>query len=150
MHRPLLLTQPPRTSRETGSSPCPKSISSAELRPARRGLSTAKINGGSGLRGPAVLTLVRVAVNSLWTGVCTHSDWPNTTSAQTEVVSAPTRKIVPDGQVRDLVERMLKSSGRRIDLSSPFVSAIDPRRLLAVDAPLQPEVALDRRQVVCG
>jgi pilus assembly protein CpaF len=26
-----------------------------------------------------------------------------------------------DGEVRDLVERMLQSSGRRVDLSSPFV-----------------------------
>ncbi|WP_125609599.1 CpaF family protein [Specibacter cremeus] len=31
-----------------------------------------------------------------------------------------------DGQVRDLVERMLKSSGRRLDLSSPFVDAALP------------------------
>ena len=29
-------------------------------------------------------------------------------------------------QVRDLVERMLKSSGRRVDLSSPFVDAVLP------------------------
>ncbi|MET3718335.1 Flp pilus assembly CpaF family ATPase [Arthrobacter sp. UYEF21] len=29
-----------------------------------------------------------------------------------------------DQQVRDLVERMLKSSGRRLDMSSPFVEAI--------------------------
>ncbi|MDQ0000455.1 Flp pilus assembly CpaF family ATPase [Pseudarthrobacter sulfonivorans] len=29
-----------------------------------------------------------------------------------------------DQQVRDLVERMLKSSGRRLDMSSPFVDAI--------------------------
>lgn len=29
-------------------------------------------------------------------------------------------------QVRDLVERMLKSSGRRLDLSSPFVDAALP------------------------
>jgi pilus assembly protein CpaF len=28
--------------------------------------------------------------------------------------------------VRDLVERMLKSSGRRVDLSSPFVDATLP------------------------
>jgi pilus assembly protein CpaF len=29
-------------------------------------------------------------------------------------------------EVRDLVERMLKSSGRRVDLSSPFVDATLP------------------------
>jgi pilus assembly protein CpaF len=31
-----------------------------------------------------------------------------------------------DGQVRDLVERMLQSSGRRVDLSSPFVDSSLP------------------------
>lgn len=31
-----------------------------------------------------------------------------------------------DGQVRDIVERMLQSSGRRVDLSSPFVDASLP------------------------
>ena len=37
--------------------------------------------------------------------------------------------------VRDLVERMLKSSGRRVDLSSPFVDAVlpDGSRLREVD-----------------
>ena len=32
--------------------------------------------------------------------------------------------ILTSDQVRDLVERMLKSSGRRVDLSSPFVDAM--------------------------
>src|SRR5262245_5012028 len=32
-----------------------------------------------------------------------------------------TSTILTAGDVRDLVERMLKSSGRRVDLSSPFV-----------------------------
>ena len=31
-----------------------------------------------------------------------------------------TTTILDDGQVRDLVERMLKSTGRRVDLSTPF------------------------------
>ena len=31
-----------------------------------------------------------------------------------------TTTILDDGQVRDLVEKMLKSTGRRIDMSSPF------------------------------
>ena len=31
-----------------------------------------------------------------------------------------TTTILSDGQVRDLVERMLKSTGRRVDLSTPF------------------------------
>ncbi len=37
-----------------------------------------------------------------------------------------TTTILTAEQVRDLVERMLKSSGRRLDLSSPFVDAVLP------------------------
>ncbi|YAL82478.1 hypothetical protein ACMYYO_11150 [Dermacoccaceae bacterium W4C1] len=37
-----------------------------------------------------------------------------------------TPTILTDAQVRTLVERMLKPSGRRIDLSSPFVDAALP------------------------
>ena len=37
-----------------------------------------------------------------------------------------TNTILDDVQVRDLVERMLKTSGRRVDLSSPFVDAMLP------------------------
>lgn len=37
-----------------------------------------------------------------------------------------TTVVLRDGEVRDLVERMLKSSGRRVDLSSPFVDALLP------------------------
>ncbi|WP_129337505.1 CpaF family protein [Cellulomonas endophytica] len=45
-----------------------------------------------------------------------------------------TTTVLTDGQVRDLVERMLASSGRRLDLSSPFVDATLPggERLHAV------------------
>jgi pilus assembly protein CpaF len=35
-----------------------------------------------------------------------------------------TTTILSDDQVRDLVEKMLKSSGRRVDLSAPFVDAV--------------------------
>ena len=35
-----------------------------------------------------------------------------------------TTTILNDGDVRDLVEKMLKSTGRRVDLSTPFVDAI--------------------------
>jgi pilus assembly protein CpaF len=35
-----------------------------------------------------------------------------------------TTTILTDSQVRDLVEKMLKSTGRRVDLSTPFVEAI--------------------------
>ncbi|MEO6827428.1 MAG: ATPase, T2SS/T4P/T4SS family [Microbacteriaceae bacterium] len=34
-----------------------------------------------------------------------------------------TDTVLTEGEVRDLVERMLQSSGRRVDLSSPFVDA---------------------------
>jgi len=37
-----------------------------------------------------------------------------------------TTTILDPGQVQDLVERMLKTSGRRVDLSSPFVDAMLP------------------------
>ena len=36
-----------------------------------------------------------------------------------------TTMLTADG-IRDLVERMLKTSGRRVDLSSPFVDAVLP------------------------
>ena len=39
-------------------------------------------------------------------------------------VSELTTTLLSRDQVRDLVERMLKSSGRRVDLSSPFVDAV--------------------------
>lgn len=39
-------------------------------------------------------------------------------------VAELTATILTDDTVRDLVERMLKSSGRRVDLSSPFVDAV--------------------------
>jgi len=37
-----------------------------------------------------------------------------------------TTTILDEGQVRDLVEKMLKSTGRRVDMSSPFVDAMLP------------------------
>jgi pilus assembly protein CpaF len=41
-------------------------------------------------------------------------------------ISELTNVILTSQEVRDLVERMLKSSGRRVDLSSPFVDATLP------------------------
>lgn len=41
------------------------------------------------------------------------------------IAELTTTMLTADG-VRDLVERMLKSSGRRVDLSSPFVDAVLP------------------------
>ncbi len=42
-----------------------------------------------------------------------------------------TNVVLDDGEIRDLVERMLRASGRRLDLSSPFVDAtlVDGSRL---------------------
>ncbi len=37
-----------------------------------------------------------------------------------------TTTILGEAQVRDLVERMLKTTGRRVDLSTPFVDAMLP------------------------
>ncbi len=37
-----------------------------------------------------------------------------------------TTTILDEGQVRDLVEKMLKATGRRVDLSTPFVDAMVP------------------------
>ena len=52
-----------------------------------------------------------------------------------------TTTIFTDQEVRDLVERMLKTSGRRIDLSSPFVDAMlpDGSRLHVVIPDITPE-----------
>ena len=41
-------------------------------------------------------------------------------------VAELTTTLLTRDEVRDLVERMLKSSGRRVDLSSPFVDAVLP------------------------
>lgn len=41
-------------------------------------------------------------------------------------VAEMTTTLLSHDQVRDLVERMLKSSGRRVDLSTPFVDAVLP------------------------
>ena len=38
-------------------------------------------------------------------------------------VAELTTTILTDAQVRDLVEQMLKTTGRRLDMSSPFVDA---------------------------
>jgi pilus assembly protein CpaF len=37
-----------------------------------------------------------------------------------------TTVVLTEGQVHDLVERMLRTSGRRVDVSTPFVDALLP------------------------
>mgnify|MGYP001940703251 CR=1 FL=1 len=41
-------------------------------------------------------------------------------------VSELTPTVIPEAELRDLIERMLQSTGRRVDLSSPFVDASLP------------------------
>lgn len=58
-----------------------------------------------------------------------------------------TTTILSGADVRDLVERMLKSSGRRVDLSTPFVDAMlpDGSRLHVVIPDMTGSVARCRR-----
>jgi pilus assembly protein CpaF len=51
---------------------------------------------------------------------------PNRVFIARDGVPELTAVELTDGEVRDLVERMLQSSGRRVDLSSPFVDASLP------------------------
>ena len=51
---------------------------------------------------------------------------PSTVFVARGGVSQPAGITLTDTQVRDLVERMLQSTGRRVDLSSPFVDAALP------------------------
>ena len=59
-----------------------------------------------------------------------------------------TTTILNDGDVRDLVEKMLKTTGRRVDLSTPFVDAMlpDGSRLHVVI----PDIAFSRRDRDCA
>lgn len=50
-------------------------------------------------------------------------DHPGAVFVSREGSSELTSVILTDDEVRDLVERMLRASGRRLDLSSPFVDA---------------------------
>ncbi len=50
-------------------------------------------------------------------------DGPGAVFVSREGKSELTSVILGDGEVRDLVEKMLRASGRRLDLSSPFVDA---------------------------
>jgi hypothetical protein len=51
-----------------------------------------------------------------------HSERESSTLTNTEL----TNTILSADAVRDLVERMLRTSGRRVDLSTPFVDAVLP------------------------
>ena len=56
-----------------------------------------------------------------------------------------TTTILDTTQVQELVERMLKSSGRRVDLSTPFVDATLPARHGPTAAPTSTATASPRR-----
>ncbi|CAN5275122.1 ATPase, T2SS/T4P/T4SS family [soil metagenome] len=60
------------------------------------------------------------AVEEVWINA------PDAVFAARGGVAERTPVVLADGEVRDLVERMLQSSGRRVDLSSPFVDASLP------------------------
>ena len=64
-----------------------------------------------------------------------------------------TSTVLTDSGVRDLVERMLSSSGRRLDLSSPFVDAALPdgsRLHVAIPDITRRHWAVNLRKHVCA
>ena len=94
------------------------------------------------LGGMPVLTDVDAASRAVWDTVAGYGPlqqyfddpsveeiWVNEPSrvfVARNGVAELTTTLLSHDQVRDLVERMLKSSGRRVDLSSPFVDAVLP------------------------
>ncbi|CAN7366969.1 CpaF family protein [Knoellia sp. LjRoot47] len=92
--------------------------------------------------GMPVLTDVTQAEKSVWDTVAGFGplqQYFDDPTVEEIWINEPTRVFIARGgvpeltttlltsdEVRDLVERMLKSSGRRVDLSSPFVDAVLP------------------------
>ncbi|MFH5878062.1 CpaF family protein [Arthrobacter sp. NA-172] len=70
--------------------------------------------------GPLQPLLDDPAIEEIWLNA------PNEVYVARNGESELTSLSLSEQQVRDLVERMLKSSGRRLDLSSPFVDAAMP------------------------
>jgi pilus assembly protein CpaF len=68
--------------------------------------------------GPLQQYLDDPAVEEIWI------NQPGKVFVARQGIAELTTTILTSDQVRDLVERMLKSSGRRVDLSSPFVDAM--------------------------
>ena len=69
------------------------------------------------LLGEKICQLADPAVEELWINE------PGRVFIARRGQSELTTTILNDGQVRDLVEKMLKTTGRRVDLSTPFVDA---------------------------
>lgn len=70
--------------------------------------------------GPLQQYLDDPAVEEIWINA------PSQVFVARNGVAELTSTILTSDAVRDLVEKMLKSSGRRVDLSSPFVDAVLP------------------------
>ncbi len=70
--------------------------------------------------GPLQRPLDHPSVEGIWTNE------PGRVFVARRGRSDLTTTILSDGQVRDLVEKMLKTTGRRVDLSTPFVDAMLP------------------------
>lgn len=70
--------------------------------------------------GPLQLYLEDPDIEELWLNA------PDAVFVARDGVSELTGLALSDAEVRDLVERMLQSSGRRVDLSLPFVDASLP------------------------
>ena len=70
--------------------------------------------------GPLQQYLDDPAVEEIWINA------PSQVFVARNGVAELTTTVLTDDGVRDLVEKMLKSSGRRVDLSSPFVDAVLP------------------------
>src|SRR5437764_451946 len=70
--------------------------------------------------GPLQAYLDDPAIEEIWLNA------PGRVFVARRGVSELTTTILTEGEVRDLVERMLKASGRRVDLSTPFVDATLP------------------------
>ena len=70
--------------------------------------------------GPLQAYLDDVSIEEIWINE------PGRVFVARRGTSELTTTILTGGEVRDLVERMLKASGRRVDLSQPFVDAMLP------------------------
>ena len=70
--------------------------------------------------GPLQPLLDDPTVEEVWINVPTGSSWLATGARADQL-------MLTDAQVAELVERMLKTTGRRVDLSRPFVDAMLPQ-----------------------
>ena len=92
---------------------------------------------GGAAAGSDVTVAIQAArgtrLGDIWTDVLTEAEveeiWinePTKVFVARHGVHELTTTVLTADEVRDLVEKMLKSSGRRVDLSTPFVDAMLP------------------------